>query len=162
MTGYVYDDGGRSAAGYRGRAGDCVVRAIAIATGQNYRTVYDDLAVRIKAASDADWEKISQRIPSWRGKRNPDRDTSPRNGVAREVYEPYLLNEVGWQWTPVMRIGSGVTMHLRADELPQGRLIARLSKHLCAVIDGVVHDTYDPSRRGTRCVYGYYSPKAAD
>ena len=22
--------------------------------------------------------------------------------------------------------------------------------------DGVVHDTYDPSRDGTRCVYGYW------
>jgi hypothetical protein len=28
---FVYDDGGRAAAGYTGRAGDCVVRAIAIA-----------------------------------------------------------------------------------------------------------------------------------
>jgi hypothetical protein len=24
------------------------------------------------------------------------------------------------------------------------------------VIDGVIHDLYDPSRDGTRCVYGYY------
>jgi hypothetical protein len=24
------------------------------------------------------------------------------------------------------------------------------------VIDGVIHDTFDPSRGGTRCVYGYW------
>jgi hypothetical protein len=26
-----------------------------------------------------------------------------------------------------------------------------------AVIDGVIHDTYDPSRDGKRCVYGYFT-----
>ncbi len=29
---FLCDDGGRAAAGYKGRAADCVVRAIAIAT----------------------------------------------------------------------------------------------------------------------------------
>ena len=37
------DDGGRSAAGYKGKAGDCVVRSIAIVTGMNYQKVYQDL-----------------------------------------------------------------------------------------------------------------------
>jgi len=35
------DDGGRAAAGYKGQAGDCVVRSIAIATGKPYQEVYD-------------------------------------------------------------------------------------------------------------------------
>jgi hypothetical protein len=55
-----------------------------------------------------------------------------------------------------MSIGSGCQAHLRAKELPAGRLIVRLSKRVAAVIDGVIHNTHDPSRRGTRCVYGYY------
>lgn len=55
-----------------------------------------------------------------------------------------------------MRIGQGCTVHMRADELPSGRLVVNLSKHSTAVIDGVCHDTYDPSRDGTRCVYGYF------
>src|SRR6266702_525925 len=38
---FVYNDGGRAAAGYRGRAGDCVVRAIAIAAQKPYQDVYD-------------------------------------------------------------------------------------------------------------------------
>ena len=37
------DDGGRSAAGYKGQAGDCVVRSIAIVTGMSYQKVYEDL-----------------------------------------------------------------------------------------------------------------------
>lgn len=38
---------------------------------------------------------------------------------------------------------------------PDGTVV-RLSKHFTAVIDGVVHDTHDPSRDGTRCVYGIW------
>jgi hypothetical protein len=44
MIGFELDDGGRAAAGFRGSAGDCVTRAVAIATGRPYRQVYDDLA----------------------------------------------------------------------------------------------------------------------
>jgi hypothetical protein len=57
---------------------------------------------------------------------------------------------------PTMQIGSGCRVHLRADELPAGRIICQVSRHLCAVIDGVVYDTHDPTRDGTRCVYGYW------
>ena len=54
------------------------------------------------------------------------------------------------------------TVHLRADELPAGRIIASLSRHVVAVIDGVIHDIYDPSRDGTRCVYGYWTVPEED
>ena len=37
------NDGGRLAAGFKGKAGDCVVRSIAIVTGLAYQKVYDDL-----------------------------------------------------------------------------------------------------------------------
>lgn len=42
---YVYDDGGREAAGYMGKTGDCVTRAVAIASGMPYDTVYQRLAL---------------------------------------------------------------------------------------------------------------------
>lgn len=131
MTKFILNDGGRAAAGYKGRTGDCVTRAIAIVTGLSYQEVYDTLHERLEEGG------------------------SPRDGVPREVYEPYLKT-LGWAWKPTMKIGSGCLVHLRADELPAGRIVARLSRHLCAVIDGVVHDTFDPSREGTRCVYGYF------
>ena len=73
-----------------------------------------------------------------------------------DVYKRYLA-ETGWEWVPTMEFGVGCQVHLRADELPEGRLIVRLSKHLAAVIDGVLHDTHDCSRDGTRCVYGYWT-----
>jgi len=134
---WVEDDGGRAAAGFRGSAGDCVTRAIAIATGEPYRVIYAGL------------------FDAYREVTGKASGVSPRNGVPRRVYGPFL-RERGWVWTPTMRIGTGCTVHLRSDELPSGRLIARLSHHLVAVIDGVVRDTFDPSREGTRCVYGYY------
>ena len=42
-VGYKYNDGGRKDTGYKGNAGDCVVRAIAIALELPYRQVYDEL-----------------------------------------------------------------------------------------------------------------------
>jgi hypothetical protein len=135
---FEYDDGGRAAAGFVGDAGDCVTRAIAIALEQDYRDVYDRLASRMAATG---------------GPR------SARNGIPRAVYQADL-DQQGWRWVPTMQIGSGCTTHLCADELPAGRIIARLSKHVCAVVDGVVLDTFDPSRDGTRCVYGYFEKAA--
>jgi hypothetical protein len=121
MPSFVYDDGGRREAGYKGEARDCVVRAIAIASGLPYRRVYTDLQLRMPKGQ------------------------SPRNGVERPVYDSYL-RERGWQWTATMKVGSGCSTHLRADELPPGRLICRLSRHLAAVVDGQIHDTLDCSR----------------
>ena len=56
-----------------------------------------------------------------------------------------------------MQIGQGCKVHLKADELPGGRIVATVSKHYTAIIDGEIHDTYDCSRDGERCVYGYFT-----
>ena len=40
---FVFHDGGRTAAGYKGSTGDCVTRSIAIVTGRPYQEVYDAL-----------------------------------------------------------------------------------------------------------------------
>ena len=40
------DDGGRANAGYKGIAGDCVVRSIAIAANLSYKKVYEDFGSR--------------------------------------------------------------------------------------------------------------------
>ena len=81
---------------------------------------------------------------------------SARNGVMPQAYKPYLA-ELGATWTPTMTIGQGCTVHLAESELPyEPWLIVRLSRHLAAVRRGVVYDTHDPTRDGTRCVYGYW------
>ena len=156
---FVYNDGGRNAAGFKGATGDCVVRAIAIATEKPYREVYGSI-------------NLLARDERPRGKRR----SVARNGVQRSTYHRYLTS-LGWIWTPTMRIGSGCKVHLTDGELPRGRLIVRVSKHITTVIDGVIHDTHNPQRGATiwyrqdtptgqpaqishvspdRCVYGYY------
>jgi hypothetical protein len=135
---FVYNDGGRAGAGSKGRAGDCVVRAVAIATQKPYREVYDG----INALALAERTHRARR-------------SIARSGVSRTNYERYL-RDLGWEWIATMRVGSGCRVHVRAEELPRGRLVVRLSRHLTAVIDGVIHDIYNPDRRGSRCVYGYF------
>lgn len=151
---YIYSDGGRNDAGYIGDADDCVTRAIAIATNKPYKEVYDELfdSIRQFKTGKSKAAKLSNR-KSGRG------GTSPRNGVFKKAYHEYIIKQ-GFEWIPTMSIGAGCTTHLKAAELPKGTIIVQVSKHLCAVIDGVIHDTYDPSRDGTRCVYGYYIKKS--
>jgi hypothetical protein len=138
---FVFHDGGRAAAGYKGKTGDCVARSIAIATERTYKEVYDALNRFAQA------ERITKR------KR---RRSSSGTGVFRLTYQAYL-ESLGWRWTSTMSIGSGCKIHLRPSELPRGPLIVKVSRHLTAVIDGVLYDTHDCSRGGTRCVYGYFS-----
>ena len=139
---FVFDDGGRKAAGYKGNAGDCVCRSIAIATGQPYLTVYEALN------GLAQTERITKRRRSR---------SSARDGVYKATIRRYMAT-LGWTWVPTMAIGQGCKVHLRAEELPAGRLLVSLSRHITVVIDGVIHDNHDPSRGGTRCVYGYWMP----
>lgn len=139
---YVFNDGGRAKAGFKGNADDCVARAVAIVSGRPYAEVYTRLANGNATQRNRGGEK---------------RARSARNGITtrRKWFDDYM-RELGFTWVPTMKIGSGCKVHLRADELPVGRLIANVSRHFVAVIDGVIHDTFDPSRGGTRCVYGYY------
>lgn len=132
------------AAGFIGDAGDCACRALAIATGMPYKEVYDLINQRAKTG-----RKGSKRAKS-----------SAREGVYHNQLMKPLMLELGWKWNPTMQIGSGCKVHMRADELPSGTIICRVSKHFACVKDGVLYDTGDCSRNGTRCVYGYYSKES--
>ncbi len=168
--GFAYDDGGRVDAGYKGRAGDCVTRAVAIASGLPYQEVYDILSEGSRTQRKTKHGRIK---------------SSARNGVnvKRKWFKDYMV-KLGAEWTPTMQIGSGCKVHLLADELPLGRLVVSVSGHYTTMIDGVIHDTHDPRREdewimakpdrplrenerdlgnGTivrlsrRCVYGYWT-----
>ena len=141
---WVYDDGGRSRYFKAEHVGDCVCRAIAIATGRDYREVYDDI------------NELARGERTGKRKRGV---SSARNGVYKGTIRK-LMESYGWEWVPTMQIGQGCKVHLRAEELPSGPLVVNVSKHTTAVVDGVLHDTYDCSRDGTRCVYGYFRPPA--
>jgi hypothetical protein len=141
---FVFHDGGRAAAGFTGKTGDCITRSIAIATGKTYQEVYDALNEL------AQTERTSKR---------KKKRSSSRTSVYRQTYQRYL-ESLGWQWTSTMSIGSGCQVHLRASELPAGPLLVKVSRHLTAVIDGVLYDTHNCSRDERRCVYGYFSLKS--
>lgn len=144
---FQFNDGGRNAAGFKGGAGDCVVRSIAIAANLPYMQVYEDLRLANENYAQLRNDRLAKRLHI--------KGSSPRNGNHRNVFHDYILG-LGFDWVPTMQVGVGCQVHLRPSELPNGVLIVKVSKHLSAIIDGVIHDTHDPSRAGKRCVYGYY------
>ncbi len=129
---FVWNDGGRAAAGFVGIAGDCVVRAIAIATNEDYRAVYETLG---EAAL-----------------------FTPRHGVARSVFHPYL-EERGWGARSVedtldpATLPRGVVL-VRSEH--QGR---RRHGHLCCVIDHAVHDTWNPFDESDSRIVEFWVPE---
>ncbi len=141
---YIYYDGGRSKAGFVGSAGDCVTRAIAIASKRPYAEVY---------ASMAEGNRGQRRSRHDKGARRRTARVGINTG--RKWFKDYM-HAIGFEWTATMQIGSGCTVHLEDGELPMGRLVVAVSKHYTAVISGVIYDTHDPQRDGTRCVYGYW------
>lgn len=130
---YKYNDGGRSRYMKSVTGRDCVVRSVAIATGADYIEVH----------------KVVKEMTNER----------PSLGIHKKHVRK-ILERFGGVWTPKMKIGSGCTTHLREGEIPpKGRFVCSCSGHLTAVIDNVIMDIEDPSRGGTRCVYGYWEFK---
>jgi hypothetical protein len=145
MMQFIFSDGGRATAGFKGETGDCVTRAIAIATRMPYVEVYN--LVNQFANGTVKTKRSGKVLRS-----------SARVGVYKDTTRA-VMEHLGWRWVPTMAVGRGCTTHLKAEELPKGRIIVKVSRHLAAVIDGVLFDTHDCSRDGTRCVYGYYTKK---
>ena len=142
---FNFNDGGRAKAGYKGRTGDCVTRAVAIVAELPYQEVYNRLAEGNAT------QRITKRSSKSCGKKTARRGISTK----RKWFQDYMQS-LGFKKVATMGIGTGCKVHLKADELPKGRIICNLSRHYCAVIDGVINDTYNPSRDETRCVYSYW------
>jgi hypothetical protein len=146
--GWAKDDGGRRVHGYGGPDNDCVPRAVAIATGKPYPEVLDALTA-----------ETARYVKRWPRSRVTGWIKRSRDGVGYrydKIYGRYLKS-IGWQYTPAK-----ARIHLRADELPPGRLVVLVHRHAVAVIDGTIHDTYDSGMAGRRPVVGYWSQAAAD
>ena len=135
MLGYQFDDGGRADAGYKGKAGDCVVRALCILTGADYRAVYRECAHAQGVLGD-------------------ERGT-PRNGVQNPVRD-FLFREHG---LVKVKIGRGVKPTWAEAYEAHGDCIVKTRKHVAAIVDGALRDTHD--WRGywwdplMECVVGY-------
>tara|TARA_R110000868_G_scaffold10027_1_gene49215 strand:+ start:3569 stop:3961 length:393 start_codon:yes stop_codon:yes gene_type:complete len=128
---YHHNDGGREAAGYKGTAGDCGARAMAIALQLDYRSVYKELS---QANADN------------------GRSRSARSGIMKDTYTE-VLKRHGWIW---MKAPQFEGRKARCSDLPKGRVIAKQAKHFVAVIDGVVNDSWNCTER---MVYGYWAKK---
>lgn len=138
---FVFDDGGRAAAGFDGPAkGDCAARAVAIATELSYQEAHDAIARLSKDRAIV-------------------RKSDPERGVYRVVLRWLLEEELGWIWRDPFDIAGTVVVRLAAGEIPSsGRLIVAMRGHFAAVIDGKLRDTWDCSRRGEQRIAGYWRP----
>lgn len=132
---WIYDDGGRAQAGRRGKVGDCVCRAITIATGKQYEWVYSVLNERCKPL---------RKTPK-------SRKPSPQFGLANPIWEPLLFQE-GWHYCELERMEQFNDRHVPQE----GISIVFQSGHLTAVKHGVIRDTYDSSYKGTAWIKGFY------
>lgn len=104
------------------RAADCVIRAIAKATKQDWETVFTDLA------------KIALEI-----KDVPN---------SKPVYKQYLT-EQGYpmQKQPKKSDNTKYTVEEFAKKYNQGTYIISLSNHLTVIIDGKIYDTWNCSSK---------------
>ena len=138
---FNYNDGGRSKYFKAEKVGDCVCRAIAIANNMDYKEVYDMINLYAKK------EHLGKRKKGI---------SNARNGVYKDTIRR-VLEDLGWTWVATMGIGKGCQVHLRVGEIPMNEtIIVNVSKHTTCVINGVINDTFDCSRNGNRCVYGYF------
>ena len=125
---FVQNDGGREAAGFRGKTGDCAARAMAIALEIPYAEAYRELA---------------------QANKDSGRTKSVRNGTMKKVLDRVLAGH-GWVWHSAPKFDG---RKARYTDLPPGRYIARMARHYAAVIDGTLHDSWDSRHK---MVYGYW------
>ena len=132
---WVYDTGGREKYYKAQNVRDCVTRAIAIANGMDYKETY-------------------MALKKYNG------GESPRNGLFTFVYSK-MLEDLGWEY--ISCNDDGQEIFFREGQLPEkGTIICRIDKHAVAVIDGVIHDTFNSSGNGNRKLLGYWRKRTQD
>jgi hypothetical protein len=168
------NDGGVHKTRFTSPSGDCVARAIAIATGIPYMKVHRELYRRQRAFLHAAFEREHGRRPDHkeRGSGEMRRLEQPRKGALPGAYRPWL-EEIGWAYTRTAdrpqetTAGNGCAAcgssqppehgpRLGVDPLPHGAVIVETCTHACAVMDGVLHDIH--TRAVGQVVTGYYQP----
>ena len=135
---YTFNDGGRSEH-YKGKTGDCVTRAISIATKMPYDVVYNALFDIAR-----NWKGNSKKAIRIRA------TASPRKSTNRNVSVKFLNDVLG-----LVEVRE---KHKINDTLfYKGTYIVKVRRHFIAIIDGVINDTWD-SRKTT----GRFTPDEFD
>jgi hypothetical protein len=114
--------------------GDCVTRAIVMATGLDYQEVWDELTRRKKGPSNK------------RG--------TASSGMPHDISREYL-NELGWTYVSFHH-GEKFTY----ENLPE-ECIVDLPGHYTYVKRGIVYDAYDCRGKRRRKLEGYYVPTSS-
>ena len=112
---------------------DCTVRALAKARGMSYNEAWSalyDLQARHKTCSF--------RIADFLRR------------------EPAALGAVGYVPCKAVKGFKRITSGDFARMYPKGKFILRMAHHVAAVVDGVLYDTWDSSRK---CCYGAWQIK---
>ena len=134
MIDYRYDDGGRATVGYRGKTGDCVVRAIAICTGEDYRAVYLTMAEHMKRNGyAASGNAYATRERNRKAPRSKGQIAARR--VQDRVLEAYGFRKV--------RLPTGARPTFTEAHHQFGDCVVGTTKHVAAIVDGALRDTFD-------------------
>lgn len=125
MLRYEYDDGGRAGAGYKGKTGDCGIRAVSIFSGAPYKDVY------LAARNLCKCEKVRKRKKA----------SSPRGGLQRDTMDALVRQFVPTAERVSFGVGEKPTLSECANRY--GRFIGSVTKHFVAVADYTVRDIWD-------------------
>lgn len=121
---FQQNDGGRSKSKRSKQKNDCVIRAFAIAYNQDYDFTYDVMA---------------------------DAGRRCGRGTAKSIWKNWIEDRGTKISFPAVKGQKRMTPVEFCQKFPKGRFVLSMAKHLCAVIDGVVHDDCEP--REDACVY---------
>ena len=111
---YKLEDGGRLASGFTHEKNDCAVRTLAIATGVDYGVAHAML------------------------KEKGRRDGKPTYGFATFIKEHIPVTECKTRQQIKSTIGTFI------KNKNKGTYIVGIRHHVFAVIDGIIHDSWEP------------------
>ncbi len=125
---FQYNDGGRHRAGFRENVGDCVTRSISILFGFDYLDAHQQVNILLKRFRDG-----NSLVP---------------DGITNSSTKK-LMKHFGLIWNPTNSF---------LDIPRKGKVILNFPHHVCAVIDGTIHDTHD-NRDISNRIYGFWKFK---
>lgn len=125
---WIYDTGGREKYYKAVHVGDCATRAFAIAAEMDYKEAY----MMVKEYNDGE---------------------TPRNGVFGYIIVE-MMEDLGWEYVKY----NDPDAYLADAEIPTDKvIIGWLGNHFAAVINGVLHDTWNSSKsKRTKGFKGYW------